>query len=103
MESFLFLLGKEQKNNQNKQKNNQNKQTNKNDVNVQEWHFAQANEIAALGFAGLTNHIMALGFQKKDMKFLLMELNEPVKFWWTLAAHLNISKNIVTEFTIFNF
>ena len=50
-----------------------NKQTNKNDVNAQKWHFAQAIGIATLGFAALTNHIVALDFQKKDMKFLLME------------------------------
>ena len=39
-----------------------NKKTNKNDVNVQKWHFAQANEIAALGFAALSDHILALGY-----------------------------------------
>ena len=84
LESFLFLSDKE-KNNQPK------KNTNKNDVNVQKWHFAQA--IVALGFAALTNHIMALGFSKeiKDMKFLLMEWNEPVKFLWKLAAYLDTS------------
>ena len=26
------------------------------------WHFAQANEIAALGFAALSDHILALGY-----------------------------------------
>ena len=84
LESFLLLSDKE-KNNQPK------KNTNKNDVNVQKWHFAQA--IVALGFAALTNHIMALGFSKeiKDMKFLLMEWNEPVKFLWKLAAYLDTS------------
>ena len=38
------------------------KKTNKNDVNDQKWHFAQANEIAALGFVALSDHILALGF-----------------------------------------
>ena len=42
-----------------------NKQTNKNDVNAQKWHFAQAIGIAALGFAALTNNIVALGFSKE--------------------------------------
>ena len=65
-----------------KKKTNQKKKrkTNKNDVNAQKWHFAQAIGIAALGFAALTNHVVALDFQKKDMKFLLMEWSEPVKF-----------------------
>ena len=41
------------------------RKTNKNDVNAQKWHFAQAIGIAALGFAALTNHIVALGFSKE--------------------------------------
>ena len=51
----------------NKKKTNQKKKrkTNKNDVNAQKWHFAQAIGIAALGFAALTNHIVALGFSKE--------------------------------------
>ena len=41
------------------------RKTIKNDVNAQKWHFAQAIGIAALGFATLTNHIVALGFSKE--------------------------------------
>ena len=68
----LFIIWKAFCSYQVKKKTTKRKNTNKNDVNVQKWHFAQAIEIAALGFAALTNHIMALGFSK-EITFLLME------------------------------
>ena len=59
----LFIIWKAISSHQIKKNDNwTKKKTNKNDVNDQKWHFAQANEIAALGFVALSDHILALGF-----------------------------------------
>ena len=50
------------------------KKTTKSDVNVQKWHFAQANEIAALGFVALSDHILALGFHLCKYKSILADV-----------------------------
>ena len=53
---------------------NKKKKTTKSDVNVQKWHFAQANEIAALGFVALSDHILALGFHLCKYKSILADV-----------------------------
>lgn len=57
----LFIVWKAFGSYQVKKTKQPNKKPNKNDVNVPKCHFAQANEITAIGFVALTNHIMALG------------------------------------------
>ena len=59
----LFIIWKAISSHQLKKRQlNKKKKTTKSDVNVQKWYFAQANEIAALGFVALSDHILALGF-----------------------------------------
>ena len=71
----LFIIWKAISSHQLKKRQlNNKKKTIKSDVNVQKWHFAQANEIAALGFIALSDHILALGFHLCKYKSIFADV-----------------------------
>ena len=71
----LFIIWKAISSHQLKKKTaEQKKTTTKIDVNVQKWHFAQANEIAALGFVALSDHILAIGFHLCKYKSIFADV-----------------------------
>ena len=84
LESFLFLSDKE-KNNQPKKKYKQKRRK------CPEMAFRPSHCSIRVCCSHQSHYGFRISKEIKDMKFLLMEWNEPVKFLWKLAAYLDTS------------